>query len=383
MKHTNHYPINWTDGVKITKDHFVESYFNTTNVIRDAIESRMHSYDYGLLQNKEGALSSLELEVQTHTQERLEITLQNCNAITAGGCRVEFSSDMYGGELPKAILETKDIDINSNLQFYLMLTVNPFEMVPVGEPDPEIIPLHHPYVLPKVSLNIIPKNQFNTNFLDKYYLLVGKIEWKNGSFIIDQEYIPPVTKIQYHKTLHAFSKRIAQVLINLRNYSITIHKKNKDKYQSNPLVRNTFLLSDKVMSFVSEHTFEFNQIAAEQSPIYIVQKISILANYLSTELAIMDEVEKEKLLQYYYEWIDIKPSEFETTLGKLIGLKYDHNDINTMLNQVDYFIAILERLWKRLNDLEYIGQRKDNIVISEESISIKTPVKNRSWSIID
>ncbi|WP_459211970.1 hypothetical protein [Aquimarina rhabdastrellae] len=383
MAHTNHYAINWTDGVKITKDHFTESYFNTVENIREATAAQIHTYDYGLLKSRENAPSSLELEIHTHTQERLEIRLQNCNAVTAGGCRIEFSSMMYGEELPAAIIESKDIDVNSNLEFYLMLTVNPFELVPIGEPDPEVIPLHHPYVLPKINLNIIPENQFNTNFFEKYYLLVGKIQWKNGSFIIDQKYIPPVSRIRYHKSLHAFSKRIAQVLINLRNYSIIIQKKNKEKYQTNSLVRNTFSLTNKVMDFVSQHTFEFNQLIEEQPPIYIAQKVSILANYLSTALAIMEEVDKEKLLQYYYEWIDVKPSDFESTLGDLIGLQYDHNDINKMIDTVDYFIAIIDRLWKRLSDLEYIGQRKDNIVISEESISIKEPEKSRSWSIID
>ncbi|WP_194765661.1 hypothetical protein [Tamlana sp. I1] len=383
MKNNNHYAVNWTDGVKINKDHFTESYFNSVNALRDAVETNIHSYDYGLLKAKKGALSALEIETKTHTEERLVLELHSCTALTIGGCKIDFSTEMYGGEVPTATIKSKDIDTNNNLQFYLIVTVNPFDLVPVGEPDPEVTPLHHPYVLPKVHFEIISKSQFNSNFLEKHFLLVGKVEWRDGSFIIDHDYTPPVARIIYHKTLHGFYKKIAQILLRLRNYSVLINKKNKDKWQSNALVRNTFLLSNKILDFVSQHSYEFNQIGEEQSPIYIGQKISVLANYLLNELAIMEDHEKEKLLQYYYEWIDVKPSVFEATLGDVIAIKYNHQDINDTLNKVDYFMSVLEKLWKRLSDLEYIGQRKDNIVISEESHTIKPLSKNNSWSIID
>ncbi len=383
MKNSNYYAVNWTDGVKINKDHFTESYFNSVNALRGAVETSIHSYDYGLLKPKKGTLSSLEFEVKTHTEERLVLELHSCNALTIGGCRIDFSADMYGGEVPTATIKSEDMDTNSNLQFYLVIVVNPFKLIPVGEPDPEVIPLHHPYVLPKIDFEIISKSQFNSNFLEKHFLLVGKLEWRNGSFVVDNGYTPPVSRIMYHKPLHGFYKKTAQILLRLRNYSVIINKKNKDKLQSNTLVRNTFLLSNKVMDFVSQFIYEFNQIGEEQSPIYIGQKISVLANYLFNELTIMENTEKEKLLQYYYEWIDIKPSVFEATLGDLIDIKYDHQNINDTLNKVDYFITILEKLWKRLSDLEYIGQRKDNIVISEES-KVVNPVSNKnSWSIID
>ena len=233
MKNNNYYAVNWTDGVKLTKDHFIESYFNSVNAVRESIETRVHAYDYGLLQAKKGMLSALEIETQTHTEERLVLELHSCNAVTIGGCKIEFSLDMYGGDAPTAKIESKDIDTNSNLEFYVIVTINPFELVPVGEPDPEVIPLHHPYVLPKVGLKIIPKNQFNSSFLDKYFLLAGKIYWKNGSFILDKEYTPPVSRILYHKPLHEFYKKIGQILIRLRNYSIIINKKNRDIQPSN------------------------------------------------------------------------------------------------------------------------------------------------------
>ncbi len=383
MKKEKYYAINWVDGVKINKDHFIKNYNHSTETMRDYASLDIKSYNYGLLEPEGDVLSSLDITVQTHTEERLVLKLHSCNAITSKGCRIEFSTAMYGGEAPIASIESKSIDGTSNLEFYLVLTVSPFDLVPVGEPDPEIIPLHHPYVLPKIELIIIPKSQFNTNFLTKSFLLVGKIHWKNSSFIYDKGYVPPITKIRYHRELFSFYNKISQVIIRLRNHSVIIHQKNRSKAQSNKLVSNTFLLCNNVLSYVNQYAFQFNQYGEEEAPIFIANAMAVLANYLSSELAIMEDKERENLLQYYYEWTDVKPSVFETAIGNVIDLKYDHLEINNMVEKTDFFIAIIDTLWRKLSELEYIGQRKDNIVISEEKKTIRDNSQDRSWSIID
>lgn len=379
----SYFLINWTDGVKINKDHFIESDFHNADAMRDYATVQLTSYNYGLLGAHAGYNDSVSLAVDVHTQERLVMRLKYCNAITRQGLRVLFKNDMYGEEEPIATLESKDIDINSNLDFLVILTVNPFKYVPVGEPDPESIPLHHPYALPKIELHIVSKNQFNTNFLEKNYLVVGKVEWKNGAFIIDNEYLPPISKIKYHSKLLLFHKRVSDVLVRLKSYSLIINKKNRHKFQNNKLASNTFKLCLKVLDFISDNIFKYTQMGEENPPIFLVQTISVLANYISTELAVLDEEEREKLLQYYYEWIDIKPSVFESMIGDVINLDYDHREINNALGKIDFFMAILERLWKKMSDLEYIGVRKDNIVISEDKISLREERRDNSWSIID
>ncbi len=380
----HHFLINWTDGVKINKDHFIKSDFHHLDTARDYATTHLTDFNYGLLQAFEGQAEPISLSTDVNTHERLVLRLKYCNAITRKGCRILFKSDFYGGDEPTATIESKDIDINSNLEFLVMLIVNPFQLVPVGEPDPESIPIHHPYALPKIEMQIISKSQFNTSFLEKHFLMVGKVQWKNGAFVIDQNYLPPISKIKYHSQVLYFHKKVSDVLIKLRNYSIIINNKNRHKFQNNKLASNTFKLCAKVMDYVSEYIFKYTQLGEENSPVFLAQSLSVLGNYISTELAILQEEDREKLLQYYYEWIDIKPSVFESTIGDVINLNYSHLDISEMLNKLDYFMAILERLWKKMSDLEYIGMRKDNIVVSENRASIREDSKNNStWSIID
>ena len=52
-------------------------------------------------------------------------------------------------------------------------------------------------------------------------------------------------------------------------------------------------------------------------------------------MALMEKSEKEEVLQYYYEWIDIKPSIFESTIGEVMEFKYNHLDISLMIAKVD------------------------------------------------
>jgi len=384
MEDKNNYAVNWTDGVKITQDHFLESYNNIIHTIQDSAATSMTSYNYGVIGTSRGNLKSLEIETYIHTNERLVLRLQACNAITANGARILFLPDMYGGELPTATVDSGNIDATSTVDFVVVITVNPFDLVPVGEPDPEVIPLHHPYALPKISLSIVPKDQLNDNFLNTYFLVVGHVQWKNGVFSLDEKFIPPVTKIMYNDELTTFYNRICQVLMELKSNSLLINDKNRTKYGSNKLARNTFALCSKVLDFIGENQFEFNETGLEQSPIFLAQKISTLANYLSNELALMEKAEKESVLQYYYEWIDIKPSIFEATIGEVMQGKYNHQDIATMIARIDYFIAIMSQLWKKLGQLEYVGQRKENIVISEDRHDVgATSQRRRSWSIID
>mgnify|MGYP006232204391 CR=1 FL=1 len=383
MEKNKNYAVNWTDGVKITQEHFLESHYNLVHTIQDSAATGLNSFNYGIIGSSNGNLNSLEIETYIHTNERLVLRLQACNAVTASGARIVFLPDMYGGELPTATIDSSNIDTNSTLDFVVVVTVNPFDLVPVGEPDPEVIPLHHPYALPKISLSIVPRDQINDNFLNSYFLIVGHVQWKNGVFNVDEKYIPPVTKIMYNNELQAFYNSIGQVMTELKANSILINSKNRSKYQNNKLASNTFALCSKVLDFIGQHQFELNQTGIEQPPVFMISKISILANYLSNELSLMDKPEKEGLLQYYYEWIDIKPSMFESAMGEVMQLEYNHLDINEMVSKIDYFIAIMNRLWKKLGQLEYVGQRKENIVISEDKQEVNVTQRSRSWSIID
>ena len=58
--------------------------------------------------------------------------------------------------------------------FYVILSVNPYKLLPVGLPDPEVTPLHHPYALPEISLRLMPATQVNKEYMEHNCIIAGK-----------------------------------------------------------------------------------------------------------------------------------------------------------------------------------------------------------------
>ena len=379
MKTNAYLPINWTDGVKLTKDHFVNNYFNFIATTNDYNNIRLNDFNYGIIDA--ASETSFQIEAKIEDTTHLIVTLKRCNIIAKSGHLITFDAAIYGEDFPQAKINATDLDQNSNDTYYVVVSVNPYNLIPVGIPDPEIIPLHHPNVAPEIKLHIINQNAVNQNFLQGYFLILKKYHFQNGTFVEDAKYVPPVVKTKNNLTSANFLSSVNTELYQIYDYSIRIHKKNIHNSMNNRLVLNTFSLCENIIQFYSDNNFYLKNIAREESPIFMSEKIIMLSNSLLATLTIMDEKEKEILLQYYYEWIDVKPSELLNILFTLKEAIYDHNDIYATIEKLDRFIGMLKKLWQKLSELEYIGVRKENIVISEETKTVAPP--SRTWSILD
>ncbi|WP_281322576.1 hypothetical protein [Flavobacterium aestivum] len=378
MKSNKHLPINWTDGVKLTKDHFIDNYFNFITIVSDYNKVQLNNFNYGCIQTANDKSIDIEIKIEGG---QLVAYLKKCELIAKNGHIISFNQDIYGSKLPEVSINANDLDRNSTEDYYVIVSINPYELIPVGIPDPEMIPLHHPHALPEIKLHIINKKEVNDNFLEGYFLIVRKIAFQNGTFITDDKYITPVVKTKNNEILNQFITKVNNELYLLNDFSIKIHKKNGQSSANNRLVANTFSLCTKIIDYYAEHCFYLKNIASEESPVYMFDKIIVLANHLLSTLTLMDDKEKEVLLQYYYEWIDVKPSELLAVLFDAKNAVYDHNDIAQTLVKLNQFLGVLKRLWQKLSELEYIGLRKENIVISEETKT--APQRSSTWSILD
>ena len=168
--------VNWTDGMKLNKDHFIEQENWVQEGIRDSASIRLTNFNYGLL--KGSTDSSLELMLNIDQDNQLNIKVTDCIAITRGGRRIEF--DIQNIQKLQYPLEKLTTDFNiseaSNEMFDIILAVLPDSRIPVGIPNDNEIPFRHPFVLPEYQIHVIPTKQVNASQMWNNHITIGKFQ---------------------------------------------------------------------------------------------------------------------------------------------------------------------------------------------------------------
>ena len=98
MEPIKHHQVNWMDGMKINKQHFIDMENSLNDHLMDSMETAMNSYNYGLLPPLPGKVNSLKTVLSADNQNRIHVKILECRAITPGGARIEIlenSSDTF------------------------------------------------------------------------------------------------------------------------------------------------------------------------------------------------------------------------------------------------------------------------------------------------
>ena len=97
------------------------------------------------------------------------VRLKSCNAITKGGLPIVYYDGLYGDEKPCATISESGLQAEDS-EYMVLISVDPYHLIPVGEPDPEEVPLHHPVCLAEHKNSIsFPKNQVNKSFYSQNF----------------------------------------------------------------------------------------------------------------------------------------------------------------------------------------------------------------------
>lgn len=381
MKTLTYLPVNWVNGLKLTSQHFFANQYSQTEALNREAGRNLTSYNYGLGEVLDGIGDNLEIEISGDTMSTLCVHLKSCNAITKGGLPIVYYDGLYGDEKPSATISESSLQAEDS-EYMVLISVDPYRLIPVGEPDPEEVPLHHPYVLPSIKLHIVPKNEVNKSFYSQNFLLVAEVCRHGNSYKINQQYIPPVQYSACHDGIKTFISQLARTLQSIKEDVKLIYSRNVADKRRDTLANNTFELCQAFSAFYDSRIFFIVQVALEQPPIYLMQAVNELANRLSSALQGLSETEREQLLQYFYEWTNVTPSEFITKIESVIGLMYDHTNINQSLQTAGALVTLLSKMFHKMSELEYIGMVRENIIVGDESHETTEAQKKRSWSFI-
>ena len=203
MQDTHFLPVNWVDGMKINKSHFIAQDNAMIYQLAQHTSCLVDQLSYGILPPAGEKNEAVKLFISTDNQKRIQVRIQQCRAITAGGYYIEFNEDtaIHGNNLIAPVVSEpvtlRELKAKST-QFYIVLTINPYKRMPYGSAAPEETPPRIPYTVPSFQLDIIPVAEVARNVLGPNQLPVGKMTVNAQHVSLEEEYIPPCTAICSH-----------------------------------------------------------------------------------------------------------------------------------------------------------------------------------------
>lgn len=366
-----YYHVNWVDGMKINKNHFISIENAAMDRVKDAIACGLNDNNYGLLPSLNDKGNPLKIVMTIDNQKTLRVKIFECRAITPGGARIEISengSEIMGFSVP-FLENTFEITGNSTESVvYVAIAVDPFSRVPFGNADPSEEPPRYPFVTPAYRVHIIPEEQLTKKEMGPCFLLIGKIRIVDQKPELINEYIPPCTTVQSFNTLlraHTeFDRFFGQLEIDL----LKILNKINEKDQSNVLARVVAHLSHNMLYFLSTGILDFRWKTIDQPPLFMFEYVARLARLIKNTIDSNSGEAKEELLNYLTDWCNLKQGEFEKNLISTVNFEYDHSNSYPTLLLMMKFTDVIATLFNKLSVLEYIGKKKDtNIFVKEQT----------------
>lgn len=370
--------VNWCPGAELSSGKFIQSDNYFIETINDCRSAGLNPFNYGLLPCKDGQESSVMFEISERITNRLEVTLKYCDAVTREGARL-FYNHLSGEPLEAAysFSETTEDTGGEARYLHVLLSVDPFSRVATGIPDEREAPLHYPDIVPCYRLFLQPAGDTNIRQSGGQYLIIGRIRRFRGRCEFDMDFIPPSTSMASHIRLSRYHHQFASLVNTIETSSIHIIQKINTTPDVNNISANLQALCHSLLSEISRVYFPYINAGLFWRPIEVAGCFSTLAHRLFVTLQCMDRKEKEQLLNYFYEWDDLKPGDFESLLKEITDIHYNHSAISEVMFRISNFLMILSGLWAKMASLELVGQHKESIIISERETSPILPKKKR------
>jgi hypothetical protein len=364
-----HYFVNWIDGMKINKDHFIAMENAMIYQQHLAAKSQINPYNFGILSDTDGS-SSLDISCEIDAHNRVNVKVTRCLAITAGGFVIDLDSSTP--ELAEFELTLRDFDIqasdNKSGDYYIVLRINPYNRIPVGNADPMENPPRHPYIIPEYGVYIVPVEKMNKAGFGDYYQIIGKILVKDNVPEPDKTYIPPCSRVSADERLVSINNRLIEFFSKLELDIMVIIRNIHTKEQKSPLATSVLFFSDKIAAFQGLHITKQRLFLKHSPPIAVFEAISQFARLMRNTFNTQNSERKEEMINYFSDWCNLKQGELEKLMMDTVNFNYNHYEIAGVMSKMMTFIETMSMMFDTLSHLEYIGKRRDTqIYIKEEA----------------
>jgi hypothetical protein len=372
--------------MELNAKQFVQSENHLLATIARAAELGLTRHNYGLLPLRTASKLYNGIRINEHVTGNVEVQLYTCRAVTASGFLIDFDADEAGGvPLIKSYSPSEDKNIRNRdiRKWDIILAVDPFDCEPCGELDPDEHPPRHPDAESRYTLYVMPAGDIDTMDFGRHYLTIGRVRKDGDRYVVDGNYIPPCTSMSSHPELADYFNNFQSLLSSVEKSSKEIVARIHHRANKAELAVNIYKMCEDILRYISKIFFDFRNRGRILPPIDTVNYVSSLAHVCYVSLTMLSARHKEEVLKYFYEWTNVSPGSFEEMFAQTLEIIYEHDDIRAMMVRCETFLNTFAELWERLSRLEYIGQHKENIVVSEHRTEKDATKSTNTWSPID
>lgn len=367
-------PVNWADGMKINKTHFIAQDNAAMARHAQAVGSLLNEHNYGLLPPVAGHHPSAKLYLSLDNEQTVHLRIQYCRAITRGGYMLEFEYDtaLTGHDLA-ATIPGLQVSFNELKGFseawYVILSIDPHQRIPFGTADAKEAPARLPFIMPAYSLQLLPVSEAGNRAPGGHHIPVGKVTVEEQVVRLVETYIPPCAAVNSHHELLEVHAGLEQFFGQMELYALQIIQKIWQKKQQNELADAIYLISQQVTQYTATQSSNFRLTYIYQPPVFMITAITGLARLIKNTLDYFTGTSKDELISYCTEWCGVTQGELESSIVSVCNDSYNHLDINESLDKVLKFTRIISSLFANLARLEYIGKKKEaGIFVKEQAL---------------
>ena len=366
-----YFPVNWMDGMKISKNHFIQQDNAFADALHNAAALQLSPIRYGIISSSAAGEESFNVKISFDNQDAVRASVLSCQAITIGGVRISLPSplmnaDQQGNNTLTSILPFKAGTGES--VWWIFLFVHPYQTQAAGSPDLEENPPRLPYVMPTYSLQLISDTQYRQYATHPYAMAIGKLRVNGNDVSVENDYIPPCYNCAAHPDLVSLHAEMDRFMANIELNCSQIVQKIFRKNQQNDISELVMFLCDRVVLYLGQAITAMRIKMLYEPPAEMFAGIAALARIMKNSIDLRIGSGKDELMNYLSEWCELKQGELETMLSQVANLSVNQNDINSSIHKIVGFVKITSRLFDTLSKLEFIGKKKESgIFVKEES----------------
>jgi hypothetical protein len=367
-----YFHVNWIDGMKINKNLFIAQDDAARSDLQDVAALNLSQIRYGVLPPAAAGQNTFNVNVSLDNQGTVRVAILSLQAVTLGGVPINVSAALKMGPNDTDAIPVTSFPLppsSGGSAFWVVLVVSPFDRQPAGSLIINETPPRFPFVLPAYQVQVIDANQYSQFASHPYALIIGKIVLSGASYKIDEHYIPPCFSTSAHPALVELYSDIESFLNRFEVLCAKIIQKINFRKQKNELSDQVIVLCDKTLVCLAQIITNFRWTLIHESPAYLFEKLSGLARVMKNTIDLHIDSGKDVLINYFTEWCDPKQGEIEKILVNMANDRYDNNDINKNVLVVISFVNFITELFETLNNLEFIGKRKEGVFVDEAALN--------------